>query len=45
MLFRVLSDETRRGILGMLRRGAQCLCDLQSTLMLHSPGCRIISKR
>lgn len=30
-LFHALSDETRLGILGMLRGGEQCVCDLQST--------------
>lgn len=30
-LFHALSDETRLGILAMLRGGEQCVCDLQST--------------
>ena len=30
-LFHALSDETRLGILEMLRGGEQCVCDLQST--------------
>lgn len=30
-LFHALSDETRLGILGLLRNGEQCVCDLQST--------------
>lgn len=30
-LFHALSDETRLGILEMLREGEQCVCDLQST--------------
>jgi ArsR family transcriptional regulator len=30
-LFHALSDETRLGILDMLREGEQCVCDLQST--------------
>lgn len=30
-LFHALSDETRLGILAMLRSGEQCVCDLQST--------------
>lgn len=29
-LFHALSDETRLGILAMLRDGEQCVCDLQS---------------
>ncbi len=30
-LFHALSDETRLGILDMLRDGEQCVCDLQTT--------------
>ena len=30
-LFHALSDETRLGILSMLRGGEQCVCDLQSS--------------
>jgi len=30
-LFHALSDETRLGILGMLRSGEQCVCDLQAS--------------
>ena len=30
-LFHALSDETRLGILSMLRSGEHCVCDLQST--------------
>jgi ArsR family transcriptional regulator len=30
-LFHALSDETRLGILEMLRDGEQCVCDLQAT--------------
>ena len=30
-LFHALSDETRLGILAMLRGGEQCVCDLQSS--------------
>ena len=29
-LFHALSDETRLGIISMLRGGEQCVCDLQS---------------
>ncbi|MDB4908686.1 MAG: regulatory protein ArsR [Gemmatimonadetes bacterium] len=31
-LFHALSDATRLGILEMLRRGEQCVCDLQDEL-------------
>ena len=31
-LFHALSDETRLGILEMLRQGERCVCDLQSEL-------------
>lgn len=31
-LFHALSDETRLGIIEMLRNGEQCVCDLQSDL-------------
>lgn len=31
-LFHALSDETRLGILDMLRKGERCVCDLQSDL-------------
>ncbi|AMW05766.1 ArsR/SmtB family transcription factor [Gemmatimonas phototrophica] len=31
-LFHALSDETRLGILALLRDGEQCVCDLQSAL-------------
>jgi ArsR family transcriptional regulator, arsenate/arsenite/antimonite-responsive transcriptional repressor len=31
-LFHALSDETRLGILDMLRDGERCVCDLQSEL-------------
>lgn len=31
-LFHALSDETRLGILGKLRSGEQCVCDLQDDL-------------
>ena len=31
-LFHALSDETRLGILGMLRNGERCVCDLQDEL-------------
>ena len=31
-LFHALSDETRLGILELLRDGEQCVCDLQSAL-------------
>lgn len=31
-LFHALSDETRLGILDMLRDGEQCVCDLQDEL-------------
>ena len=31
-LFHALSDETRLGILEMLRSGEQCVCDLQADL-------------
>ena len=32
LLFHALSDETRLGILDMLRDGERCVCDLQSEL-------------
>ncbi len=31
-LFHALSDETRLGILDMLRQGERCVCDLQADL-------------
>jgi len=38
-LFHALSDETRLAILGMLRRGERCVCDLQEAL--DSPQSRL----
>jgi ArsR family transcriptional regulator len=31
-LFHALSDETRLAVIDLLRRGEQCVCDLQDTL-------------
>ena len=32
VLFHALSDETRLGVLDMLRQGERCVCDLQAEL-------------
>ena len=32
LMFHALSDETRLGIIGLLRDGERCVCDLQSDL-------------
>jgi ArsR family transcriptional regulator len=42
-LFHALSDETRLGILEMLRDGEHCVCDLQAALDAGSPGSRSTS--
>lgn len=34
-LFHALSDETRLAILGLLRRGERCVCELQEALDSH----------
>ena len=37
LVFRALSDPTRLRILGLLRAGELCVCDLVTTLRIHQP--------